>query len=163
MLLTSPPISERGCQSTQWTQLAVHWPPLASPQVLTLIWGRGGARNLFPTQNWLLSIPSWDIWKAPLMPESMQAPGSNDSDDKKPQILIIFTNSHIVTKSRSLLSSRPVEDSEACRLGVEIRKMSQLVIWSRRSCTRGAKVASKLLRAYFWPPTSWMYKKPTLF
>ena len=79
------------------------------------------------------------------MPESMQAPGSsNDSDDKKPQILVIFTDSHIVTNSRSLLSSRPVEDSEACRLGAEIRKMSQLVIWSSSSCTKGRKSRLKI-------------------
>ena len=62
------------------------------------------------------------------MPESMQAPGSNDSDDKKPQILIIFTDSLIVTNSWSLLPSSLLgqverEDSEACRLGCDSKNV----------------------------------------
>ena len=48
-----------------------------------------------------------DIWKEPSMPKNMQATaGSNDCDDKKPRILVLFTSSLIVRESWSLPSSR---------------------------------------------------------
>ena len=143
------PSQKRSAGQSQWTQLAVHWPT----QVLTLIWEERGARNLFPTQNWLLSIPSWDIWKAPLMPESMQAWFKWFRRQKATNSRHFYRFSHCYKFSEpAIISGRLLSGNSwglwsLARLGWDSKNVpiGNLEQWSSGAAARKrAKVASKL-------------------
>ena len=127
---------------------SLHWPA----QVLTLIWERGGEEFISNTKLTPFN-PVVRYLKEPF----------DAGKHASPVQMIPTTKSHKFSSFLPILSLLQILGAcchHLCRVKwkerilklvglAAIRKMSQLVIWRRKSCTRGAKVASKLLRAYF--------------
>ena len=124
--------------------MAVHWPA----QVLTLIWERGGEEFISNTKLTPFN-PVVRYLKEPF----------DAGKHASPVQMIPTTKSHKFSSFLPILSLLQILGACCHHLGrvkwkerilklvglAAIRKMSQLVIWRRKSCTRGAKVASKLL------------------